>query len=267
MHLLDALSDPCPLLMGIVNATPDSFADGGAYDPVAQGQRLAREGAAILDIGGESTRPGSAPVAPEEECARVLPVIRALARAAPLISVDTRHAATMAAALASGANMVNDIRALADTGAMEVLAARTDVLVCLMHMRGEPATMQDAPAYADVVGEVCAFLGDRAAACEAAGIARTRLILDPGIGFGKTVAHNLELLRSIDRLKGLGLPVLIGASRKSLIAALSSGEPPAQRLPGSLALALAAARAGADVLRVHDVAATAQALAVGRALA
>lgn len=263
MHLLDA---PGPLLMGIVNATPDSFADGGAYDPVAQGRRLADEGAAILDIGGESTRPGAAPVAPDEERRRVLPVIRALAGVTPYLCVDTRHAATMTAALAAGANMVNDVSALADPAALPLLAARPDVPICLMHMRGEPTTMQDAPEYADVVTEVCAFLAQRVRVCERAGIARARLVLDPGIGFGKTLEHNTALLRSIDRLKSLGCPVLIGASRKTFIAALSRGEPPAERLPGSLAVALHAAMGGAAILRVHDVGATAQALAVARAL-
>jgi dihydropteroate synthase len=263
-HLLDAL--PRPALMGVVNATPDSFSDGGAYDPVAQGRRLADAGAAILDIGGESTRPGAAPVPPGEEQRRILPAIRALAGVVPWLSVDTRHATTMAAALDAGANFVNDVSALSDPEAMELLSGRPAVPVCLMHMRGGPATMQDAPAYDDVVDAVCAFLAARMEACARAGIGPERIVLDPGIGFGKTARHNVELLRSIDRIAALGAPVLIGASRKSLIAALSAGEPPGERLPGSLAIALHAARAGAALLRVHDVAATAQALCVARAL-
>lgn len=263
-HMLDTAGGP--LLMGVVNATPDSFSDGGVHDPVAHGRRLASQGAQILDVGGESTRPGAAPVAPEAEIARVAPVITGLRGAAPWLSIDTRHAATMRAALEAGANMVNDVSALADPAALPLLAARPDVPVCLMHMRGEPGTMQDAPEYGDVVAEVCAFLAGRIAACEAAGIARERLLLDPGIGFGKTVAHNIALLRGIGQIRALGCPVLIGASRKSMIAALSRGEGPGARLPGSLAIALHAARAGADVLRVHDVAETAQALSVARAL-
>lgn len=267
-HLLDPLLAVrgAPLLMGVVNATPDSFSDGGAYDPAAQGRRLVTEGAAILDIGGESTRPGAAPVTPDEEQRRILPVLRALSGSAPYISVDTRHAATMAIAMDAGANFVNDVSALADKGAMEILAVRPDVPVCLMHMRGVPATMQNAPEYGDVVDEVCAFLDRRLEACTAAGIGPERIVLDPGIGFGKTVQHNVQLLRSMGRLKRLGCPVLIGASRKSLIAGLSANEPPGERLPGSLAIALHAAAQGAAILRVHDVAATAQALAVGRVL-
>ena len=237
-------------LMGIINVTPDSFSDGGAtFDhgvAVDHALKLVEDGADIIDVGGESTRPYAQPVEEQEEINRVIPVISALrARSEVAISIDTTKASVARRALAAGAAMINDISALRADPEMIATLKQSSCEVVIMHMQGSPATMQDAPAYADVVGEVCAFLGDRAAACEAAGIARTRLILDPGIGFGKTVAHNLELLRSIDRLKGLGLPVLIGASRKSLIAALSSGEPPAQRLPGSLALALAAARAGA----------------------
>jgi dihydropteroate synthase len=258
-----------PRLMGVVNVTPDSFADGGRFldraAAIAHGRALAAEGADIVDVGGESTRPGAAPAPVEDELRRVLPVVEALARDGLLVSVDTRRAAVMRAALAAGARIVNDVAALADAGALE-LVARAGAAVVLMHMRGEPATMQADPRYADVVGEVAAFLAARVAACRAAGIGDERLCVDPGIGFGKTVEHNLALLRGLAALRPPGVALLVGASRKGFVARLSAGEPPAARLPGSLAAALAAASRGADILRVHDVAATRQALAVWRAI-
>jgi dihydropteroate synthase len=256
--------------MGIVNVTPDSFSDGGdRLDPaaaIAAGRRMLEEGAEILDIGGESTRPGAEPVGIEEECARVLPVIEALAADGALVSIDSRHAAVMRAAVEAGASIVNDVTAL--TGDPESLAAvaALEVPVILMHMQGEPRTMQADPRYGDVVAEVRGFLGERAAACESAGIARADICIDPGIGFGKTVAHNLALLKHLEAIRELGYPVLIGASRKSFIGKLSHGEAPKQRLGGSLAVALAAAERGAAILRVHDVAETAQALALWRAI-
>jgi dihydropteroate synthase len=259
-----------PLIMGVVNVTPDSFSDGGDFADrdaaVAQALRLKAEGADIIDVGGESTRPGAAPLDPAEEIARVLPVIAAAARAGAVVSIDTRHTAVMRASLAAGATIVNDVTALADAGAIDAVR-ESGAAAVLMHMQGDPTTMQREPHYEDVVAEVAAFLDARVAACVAGGIARERLAVDPGIGFGKTVAHNLALLANIERLARGGLPVLIGVSRKSFIARLSAGEPPKERLPGSLAAALWAVHAGAAIVRVHDVAATRQALAVWHAIA
>lgn len=255
-----------PYLMGIVNVTPDSFSDGGRFfDPaaaMAQGARLAGEGAQILDIGGESTRPDAAPVTPDEEIRRIIPVIEGLRGRAPWISVDTRHAATMAAALKAGANFINDVSALTHDPESLPLAARAGVPVCLMHMRGTPQTMQQNTTYSHVVEEVFDFLSERIAACRAAGIARENLIVDPGIGFAKTVEQNLALLEKIDRFSDLGAPVLLGASRKRFIAALDRDAAPEDRLPGSLAAVLAARARGVTLFRIHDVAATRQALAV-----
>jgi dihydropteroate synthase len=265
-----AASRPGPILMGVVNVTPDSFSDGGhhatAAAAIAHGRRLAAEGAQILDVGGESTRPGAAPVDADEEQARVLPVVAALARDGHLVSIDTRRASVMEAALARGARIVNDVTALTgDPGSLAVVA-RAQVPAVLMHMQGDPATMQAAPHYDDVVCEVRAYLEARIAACSAAGIDPALLCVDPGIGFGKTVAHNVDLLRSIARLRIQGCGLLVGASRKSFIGHLSRGEDTSRRLPGSLAVALHAAEAGVDVLRVHDVAETRQALEIWRAL-
>ena len=261
---------PRPLIMGVVNVTPDSFSDGGDFaDPeaaIAQALRLKEEGADIVDIGGESTRPGAAGLDPQAEIARVLPVVTAAVQAGALVSIDTRHTVVMRAALAAGAAIVNDVTALADAGAIDAVREHRASAV-LMHMQGEPATMQREPDYDDVVEEVATWLEARAAACMAAGIARERLAIDPGIGFGKTVAHNVALLADVERLARGGLPVLIGVSRKSFIARLSAGEPPKQRLPGSLAAALWAVQQGAAIVRVHDVAATRQALAVWQAIA
>jgi dihydropteroate synthase len=260
--------------MGVVNATPDSFSDGGSYldagRAIAHAEAMIAAGAAIIDVGGESTRPGALPVRPEEEIRRIVPVvagIRASAEAAgALISVDTRNAATMRGALAAGAGMINDISALThDPASLEVVAP-SNALVVLMHMQGNPRSMQVSPSYGDVVLDVYDHLEARIAVCEAAGIGRSRIIADPGIGFGKTVRHNLQLLDSLTLFHGLGVPLLVGVSRKGFIAHLSVGEPPEQRLPGSLAAGLAAIGQGAGILRVHDVAETLQAIRMANAL-
>lgn len=259
-----------PLLMGIVNATPDSFHDGGRHAgteaAVAHGRALAAQGAAILDVGGESTRPGAEPVPEAEEIRRTAPVVRALAAAGHPVSIDSRNAAVMAAGLDAGAVWVNDVSALAHDPAAAALVAGRRCPVVLMHMRGEPRTMQAEPRYACAPLDVYDELEARVAAAEQAGIARDRILVDPGYGFAKDDDHNLEVTSWLAVLHGLGCPVLFGASRKSSIGRLSRGEPASERLPGSLALALAAAVRGAQVLRVHDVAETAQALAVQRAL-
>ena len=259
-----------PCVMGIVNVTPDSFSDGGLHadtdSAVAHGLLLAAEGAAILDVGGESTRPGSDPVAADDELARVVPVIERLAAASPaLISVDTTKAVVARAALDAGAVLVNDVTALRGDPAMAALVAERGCALCLMHMLGEPRTMQDDPRYDDVVGEVEAFLAERTEVAVAAGIARERIALDPGIGFGKTLDHNLALLRAIPRLSALG-PLLLGVSRKRFLGALSGREIAEDRVAASVAAALYCYRGGAHLLRVHDVRATADALAVERAL-
>jgi dihydropteroate synthase len=249
--------------MGVVNVTPDSFSDGGLFASteaaIAQGRRLAEEGADILDIGGESTRPGSEPVPEDEELRRVLPVVEALAADGHLVSIDTRRAGVMRAALAAGARIANDVTALAGDPESLDVAAGAGVAVVLMHMQGDPH-------YGDVVAEVGDFLAARVEACVAAGIPRARICVDPGIGFGKTVEHNLALLRGLAALRPEGCALLVGASRKGFIGKLSRGEDTSRRLPGSLAVALHAAAAGADVLRVHDVAETRQALEIWRAL-
>jgi dihydropteroate synthase len=258
-----------PLVMGIVNVTPDSFSDGGDFalpeSGVAHGLKLMEEGADIVDVGGESTRPGAAPVTPDEELRRILPVIRGLTRAGAVVSVDTRRAAVMRAALAEGARIVNDVSALTfDAGSLAVAALAAGVV--LMHMKGEPATMQKVAQYDDAPAEVATYLSARVAACRAAGMPLERIAIDPGIGFGKTAEHNLQILAKLDRMKAIGAAILIGVSRKSFIGRLSRGEAPKDRLPGSLAAALAAVARGADILRVHDVAATRQALAVWQAI-
>jgi len=258
-------------VMGVVNVTPDSFSDGGLHlEPTAaieHGRQLASEGAAMLDIGGESTRPGAAPVAADEELSRVEPVIQALAGAAlgAQISVDTSKAAVAEAALHAGATMVNDVTALrGDPELAGVIAAR-QADCCLMHMLGTPRTMQDDPRYADVVSEVKAFLEQRASFAVAAGIAEGRILVDPGIGFGKTPAHNLELLRRLDELADLGFPVLIGTSRKSFLGRLTGRNHPKQRLAGTIATCVMAFERGASVFRVHDVAPVHDALNVAAA--
>ncbi|WP_044564662.1 dihydropteroate synthase [Azospirillum sp. B4] len=259
-----------PLVMGIVNVTPDSFSDGGdfaaAAAAVAHGLALMEAGADILDIGGESTRPGAASVSPSEEEARVVPVIRALAAAGAVISVDTRHAAVMAAALDAGARIVNDISALeGDPDSLALVAARGCPVV-LMHMQGDPRTMQLEPRYADAALDVMDYLLARVATCVAAGIPRERIAIDPGIGFGKTVAHNLDILRHTALYHGTGCALLVGLSRKRFLAALSRGEAPKDRVAGSLAAGLACLDRGAHILRVHDVAETVQARALWQAL-
>jgi dihydropteroate synthase len=259
-----------PLVMGIVNATPDSFSDGGDhYDAaaaIAHGLKLRDEGADILDVGGESTRPGADPVPEAEEIRRVVPVVEALAAAGAVVSIDTWHAGTMRAALDAGAAIVNDVTALTGDAASLALVASRKAGVVLMHMQGSPRTMQANPTYENAPRDIARFLAGRLSACRAAGIAAENLCVDPGIGFGKTVAHNAEILANVPALRALDVAVLIGASRKAFIGALSKGERPKERLPGSIAAALAAVTGGADILRVHDVAATRQALAVWQAV-
>jgi dihydropteroate synthase len=256
-------------LVGVLNATPDSFSDGGRYlgveSALAHGRRLAADGAAIVDVGGESTRPGSNPVSAEVELERVLPVVERLVADGIAVSIDTSKAVVAQAALAAGAVLVNDVTALHGDRAMAGVVAAAGADLCLMHMLGEPRSMQDDPRYDDVVAEVEAFLAERADAAVAAGIARERIALDPGIGFGKTLAHNLELLRALPRLSRLG-PLLLGVSRKSFLSALSGRDVAEDRVAASVAAALYCYRGGAHLLRVHDVRATAAALAVERAL-
>jgi dihydropteroate synthase len=258
--------------MGVLNATPDSFSDGGRFrgldDALAQADRLIAAGADILDIGGESTRPGAAPVEVGEELARVIPLIQALrARTATPMSIDTRKPAVARAAVTAGASIWNDVSALTFAPDGPATAAALGCEIVLMHMQGDPATMQRSPRYDDVVSEVTAFLADRARAALAAGVAKDRVWLDPGIGFGKTPAHNLALIAGLDRLIALGFPVALGASRKGLIRAIDpAAADPGERLGGSLAIALAGARAGVAMLRVHDVRETVQALKVAAAI-
>ncbi|MGN6663261.1 MAG: dihydropteroate synthase [Solirubrobacterales bacterium] len=256
-------------LMGVVNVTPDSFSDGGLYlDPeaaVAHGRELAAAGAEILDVGGESTRPGAAPVGEAEELRRVVPVIQGLRDLGCDVSVDTSKAAVAAAALDAGAGIVNDVTALRGDPEMAALCAERGCSVVLMHMLGDPRTMQDDPRYDDVVAEVKAFLAARLEAAMAAGIAEERVWLDPGIGFGKTVAHNAELLRRLGELRELGRPLVVGASRKSFIGRID-GSPAGERLGGTIASSLLAAAGGAEVLRVHDVAEMRQALTMATAI-
>ncbi|MBS0443600.1 MAG: dihydropteroate synthase [Proteobacteria bacterium] len=254
-----------PQVMGIVNVTPDSFSDGGRHDDASRAlahcEKLLAEGADILDIGGESTRPGAAPVPLEEELRRVLPVLEGALKFGVPLSVDTVKPEVMRRALECGADIVNDINALRLSGAEEAVAAHPGCGVCLMHMRGDPATMQQRPAYDDVVTEVSEFLRERVAALAARGVAAERIVLDPGIGFGKSVEHNLALMRRQRELLALGRPLLLGWSRKSTLGALT-GRPVAERLAASVAAALAAVQLGARIVRVHDVAATVDALKV-----
>ncbi len=258
------------LVMGILNATPDSFSDGGRHeDParaIAAGLAMAAAGADILDVGGESTRPGSAPTPSEIEQRRILPVIRALAGEGHVVSVDTRNAATMAAALDAGARIVNDVSALAHDPAAAGLVAARGCPVILMHMRGSPATMMSLTDYEDVPLDVTRELAARIAVAEAAGIARAAIAIDPGVGFAKTGPQNLELLDRLPVLLNLGCRILVGVSRKSLISRILGQVPPGQRLPGSLALGLHALSRGASILRVHDVAETVQAVRVWQAI-
>ena len=257
--------------MGILNVTPDSFSDGGAYvetdRAIAHALAMAGQGAAIIDIGGESTRPGAAPVDEDEELARVLPVIEGLrAQSDVFISIDTIKARVMREACVAGADMINDVMALQAPGAIEA-ARDSGAAVCLMHMQGEPRTMQAAPAYGDVVAEVRAFLQARVAACEAAGIDTNRICLDPGFGFGKTLEHNLELMRRLDAFVALDLPVLVGVSRKSMFVKLHGHDDMDSRIHASVTAAFWAGTQGARIIRSHDVARTAEALTLAAALA
>jgi dihydropteroate synthase len=256
-------------LMGVVNVTPDSFSDGGLYlDPeraIAHGEELARAGAGILDVGGESTRPGAEEVAAEEELRRVGPVVAGLAGGEAAISIDSSKAVVAAAALDAGATIVNDVTALRGDSAMAALCAERGATVVLMHMAGSPRTMQDEPRYADVVADVKAFLAERVEAATAAGIAEERIWLDPGIGFGKTAEHNLELLRRLGELRALGRPLVVGTSRKSFIGRVD-GSGAGERLGGTIASSVLAAAEGAAVLRVHDVAEVGQAMTVAAAI-
>ena len=258
-------------VMGIVNVTPDSFSDGGAHDnvdaAVAHALRLAAEGADILDVGGESTRPGAEPVGVEEELRRVIPVIERLARECPLpISVDSSKPEVMRAAVAAGAGMLNDVHALRGEGALDAAASLATPVV-LMHMQGEPRSMQAEPHYEDVVSEVFRFLAERIFAAEMAGIDKKRIVVDPGFGFGKNRDHNLALLAQLRRFEELGVPVLAGLSRKKTIGELTGRSDPRERVHGSVAAHLIAAQHGARLLRVHDVAATVDALQVWNAVA
>jgi dihydropteroate synthase len=258
-----------PIVMGILNVTPDSFSNGGSYADddaaLAAALGMSRDGAAIIDVGGESTRPGSPPVRAADEIRRVAGVVRSLAEQGACVSVDTRHAEVAAAVLAGGAAIINDVSGFSDPEMVRV-AAGSDAGLVVMHMRGEPGTMQRDPVYDDVVTEVVGYLAARAAELMAAGVARERIVLDPGIGFGKTTAHNLELLQRLDELTALGFPVLVGASRKRFIGEITGVATPRERVAGSVAVALEAVARGAGIVRVHDVAETVQALAVARAM-
>ena len=258
-----------PRIMGIVNVTPDSFSDGGETfqrdDALARGRAMIAAGADILDIGGESTRPGADPVDPDEEIARVVPVIEVLSAEGALVSIDTRRTAVMRAAIAAGAKIVNDVTALTgDEGSMAVVA-EAGVDVILMHMQGEPRNMQANPTYDDVVADVRIFLATLVGACADVGIPKERVAVDPGLGFGKTLEHNLELIRHIDAFQDLAAAVAIGASRKSFIGRLSGVDEAADRMAGSISAVLAARSRGAQIFRVHDVAETRQALEVWEA--
>jgi dihydropteroate synthase len=266
---LGPLRFPVPSVMGILNVTPDSFSDGGLFADasaaVRQAVRMAEDGAAIIDIGGESTRPGAANVSEQEELDRVIPIIEAIrAHAEVPLSVDTSKPAVMRAAVAAGAAMINDVRALRAPGALEA-AAELDVPVCLMHMAGEPGSMQSNPHYDDVVAEVAAFLGERARACVAAGLDENGLLLDPGFGFGKSRQHNVALLANLPQLRSLGRPLLVGISRKATLGELT-GRTVDQRMPASVAAAVIAALKGAAMVRVHDVHETVDALRIATAV-
>jgi dihydropteroate synthase len=253
-----------PLVMGIINVTPDSFSDGGKHllsdAALAHAHRLIEEGAELLDIGGESTRPGAQSVSIRQELERVLPVLEGLRGISVPISIDTSKPEVMQAAIEAGAQMVNDINALRDAAAMRAIAS-SNVAICLMHKQGDPQTMQTNPLYRNVVAEVREFLRERIAAAETAGIDRSRIVADPGFGFGKTLEHNLTLLRELHRLTELGVPILAGLSRKSMLGELT-GQDVTQRLPASIAAALIAAQRGAAIVRVHDVQATVDALKI-----
>jgi dihydropteroate synthase len=258
-----------PVVMGILNVTPDSFSDGGRYTDIdtalRSASRMVDEGARIIDVGGESTRPGSLPVAQEFEMERVVPVVAAICRRLDVaVSIDTGKAAVMRAAVAAGAVMVNDVYALQQPGALDA-AVGLDAAVCLMHMQGKPSTMQDNPCYRDVVVEVTAFLESRAAQCVAAGIAADRIVIDPGFGFGKSDAHNISLLAGLGKLRLLQRPILVGLSRKGTLGKLT-GRPVGERLAAGLAAAVLAVERGANIVRTHDVGPTVDALKIARAV-
>ncbi|MGD8266381.1 MAG: dihydropteroate synthase [Chromatiales bacterium] len=260
-----------PVVMGILNLTPDSFSDGGRFNDCDSAVRhalaMVNAGAAIIDIGGESTRPGAQAVTVQQELDRVMPVVEAVVAELPVpLSVDTSKPAVMRAAITAGAGMINDVMALRAKGAIEAVRDAGDVALCLMHMQGEPRTMQTNPQYGDVVSEVRDFLLDRASVCEKAGIASSRILLDPGFGFGKTLEHNLVLLKNIGQLAGEGYPLLVGISRKSMIGQLLGDAPVDRRLHGSVSAAVIAAMQGANILRVHDVRETVDALKIVEAL-
>lgn len=258
-----------PIIMGIVNVTPDSFSDGGNYNSVEdafkQAMRLIEEGAGILDIGGESTRPGAPDVALQEELLRVIPVIKRIREASDcVISIDTSKAAVMEAAIEAGADIINDVRALQEPGALEVAAKYSDIPVCLMHMQGQPRTMQTNPTYENLISEINQFFEERVLTCSKAGINQNRIILDPGFGFGKTLTHNFEILEKFNAFSTLGLPLLAGLSRKSMFGQLLNRET-SERVAASLAGALLCAQKGAHIIRVHDVKETADVIGVWQA--
>ncbi|MEM7619238.1 MAG: dihydropteroate synthase [Pseudomonadota bacterium] len=267
----NTLNLPSPCIMGIVNVTPDSFSDGGEHfhtgQAINQGLQLQQEGADILDIGGESTRPGSNPVSLKDELSRVIPVIEGLrAKTSIPISIDTRKADVMKAAIQAGTNLINDVSALTYDPQSLNIAAKLQVPVILMHAQGDPKTMQDNPTYKNVIAEVYSFLKDRIKACTNAGIAKEKLIIDLGIGFGKSLEHNLALLKNLNHFQTLDVPILVGVSRKRFIQDLTGETDPKKRLPGSLAANLASIQQGAQILRVHDVAEMRQALTIWQAL-
>ena len=262
------LSHPC--VMGIINVTPDSFSDGGDFltpgNALIQARRMVGEGADIIDVGGESTRPGAMAVSQQQELDRVIPIISAISAEFPIpVSIDTTKAAVMREAVAAGAGFINDVIALRAPGAMDAARA-TGVPVCLMHMQGEPRSMQQDPCYQDVVTDVKAFFASRIEACLAGGISHDRLLLDPGFGFGKTLEHNLDLLNNLSVFVDMGLPLLVGVSRKSMIGMILGGNPVRERLHGSIAAAVMAFERGASILRVHDVRPTVEALKVAAAV-
>jgi dihydropteroate synthase len=269
MLTLGTLQFDVPAVMGVLNVTPDSFSDGGRFvgrdAALRQAEAMARDGAAIIDVGGESTRPGAADVPEQAELDRVLPVIEAVVRAVGVpVSIDTSKPAVMRAAVAAGAAMINDIRALREDGALQA-AVELQCPVCLMHMQGEPRTMQDEPEYRDIVAEVGEFLADRVRACVAAGLAEEQIIVDPGFGFGKTPRHNIELLANLRQLRALGRPILAGLSRKSTLGELT-GRDVEERMPASIAAAVIAVIEGAAMIRAHDVRETVDALQVAAAV-
>ncbi len=269
MQEIGELTLPDVAIMGVLNVTPDSFSDGGRFNEVdaarRQAARLVDEGADIIDVGGESTRPGSDSVPRDEELARVIPVIEAVrSETGAVVSVDTTKPEVMREAAAAGAGMINDVRALQDPGALQA-AAETGCAVCLMHMQGKPRTMQQNPEYDDVVTEVMGFLADRVDACTSAGIPASRIAIDPGFGFGKSVEHNLQLLARLDALRALGLPILAGLSRKSTLGAITGREVD-DRMPASIVAAAIAVQNGASIVRVHDVAPTVDAIRVIQAV-